>query len=89
MHFDDRTQCYLHRVMYDFEARRGVLVMDEGSCTDMSGAISVFEAIDPEVKRIDTYAADKPDTVYRRHSDRLGGWQAYLPGRPAIRSKAA
>lgn len=77
--YHEEAQCYVQRVTYDFKERRGVLLMGDGSCTDMSGCIRVFERIDPDVQRIDTYAGPVPDTVYRRHSERFGGWRAYPP----------
>ena len=82
--YHEDTQCYVQRVSYDFKERRGILLMGDGSCTDMAGCIRVFERIDPEVQRIDTYAGEVPDTVYRRHSQKFGGWRAYLPAPPHI-----
>ncbi|CAN7202586.1 hypothetical protein LJR030_000524 [Rhizobium sp. LjRoot30] len=79
MYFDERTQCYLHRVHYDFDEQRGILIMGRSSCTDMSGAIRLFEAIDPGVRLIETFAENVPDTIYRKHTERFGGWRAYSP----------
>ena len=78
MAFNELTQCYVKRVVYDFDTRRGILMMEEDSCTDMNGAIKLFQAIDPNVKAIDTFAGTRPDTSYRRHSAKFGGWKAYF-----------
>ncbi|SMQ65946.1 hypothetical protein SAMN06295905_1356 [Devosia lucknowensis] len=66
--FDGRLQCYLRRIAYDFAERRGIIVMGEGSCTDMAGATALFEAIDTLVLAVDTYVGEVPDTAYRRRS---------------------
>lgn len=53
------------------------LDMDEGNCTDMSGAIQVATTLCPSVRQIDTYAAGVADTVYVLGSD--GKWRSYWP----------
>ena len=54
---------------YDFCTREGTLFMPEYCCTDMTGAIRLFVAIDPEVERIFTRSGDVPDTYYVRADD--------------------
>lgn len=66
----DDVQCDVVSLSYDFSARKGVLHLDEGNCTDMSGCIGIFVAIDPDVRRIDTIAGKITDTVYVRRGDR-------------------
>ena len=63
-------------LVYDFTTRTGVLVLPELCCTDMGGAIALFETIDPGVTRIETVAGETPDTTYTR---RGGDWLAALP----------
>jgi hypothetical protein len=46
---------------------------EELCCCDMSGCIIFFEAIDPEVLEIETFAGDERDTAYVR---RRQGWQS-------------
>lgn len=70
------TQCYAERLEYDFVNRAGALHMRDGSCTDMTGAIQLFQAIDANVEAIDTFAGGKPDTLYRKERH---GWEAYRP----------
>jgi hypothetical protein len=41
----------------------------------MSGCIEIFESLDPEVRQIETFSGDEPDTMYAR--DRGGKWRAY------------
>ncbi len=70
--FHTGMQCFVHRVEYDFDARAGLVVLDDG-CTDWTGATNFFLAIDPDVLRIITVQLDgKPDTEYRR--DPNGEW---------------
>ena len=71
--FHNELQCYVRSVSYDFNEKRGVAYLDEGSCTDMSGCIAFFERIDPEVLNIMTVADKKDDTLYTR---RNGEWTA-------------
>src|ERR1700730_3867382 len=42
----------------------------------MTACVATFEALDPEVQHILTYAGDVSDTQYRREGDR---WEAYDP----------
>jgi hypothetical protein len=68
---------------YEFDTRTGVLVMPEGCCTDMSGAIALFRGIDAEVTRIETYGGAVRDTTYARGP--RGKWDARLPATPTHR----
>ncbi len=70
------TQCHVERLHYDFAKRYGHLVMTEGDCTDMTGAIQLFQAIDANVEAIDTLSGEAPDTCYRKID---GKWQAFPP----------
>jgi len=75
--YDDRFQCHVQRLEYNFTTRTGLLVMDDGDCTDMSGCINVFEGMDPEVRLIRTIeACGRPDTTYRKLA---GGRKAFMP----------
>lgn len=71
--FHTELQCFVESIEYDFELRLGSVHIDAGGCTDMSGAITLFERIDPTVIRIETFSDDKQDTVYVR---RESGWVA-------------
>ena len=53
--------CEVDRLEYDFNKRIGRLFMPKDNCCDMSGCVAMFERIDPHVKRIETFAAGKPD----------------------------
>ena len=70
--YDDRFQCRVRRLEYDFTTRTGLLVMNDHDCTDMSGCIKVFEGIDPEVKIIrTTQASGRRDTIYLKLANGL------------------
>lgn len=61
---------------YDFTRRAGVLTLVPETCTDMSSAVRLFEAIDPGVALIDTRPAISGfvgGTRYVREGDR---WHA-------------
>jgi hypothetical protein len=55
------------RMSYDWITRTGRLVMGTGCCCDMTGCIELFRGIDPKALRIETFAGNVPDTIYRRH----------------------
>ena len=71
--YHPELQCAVHGLDYDFTTRTGTLHMANGHCCDMSGAIAMFERIDPAVETIRTNAGDVSDTAYRRRGD---GWVA-------------
>lgn len=68
------VQCDVRRLVYDFELLVGALYLPRGDCTDMSGCIRMFEAIDSRVCQIQTYSGEARDTIYDRTS---GEWRAY------------
>ena len=74
--FDAGLMCHLERLEYDTKAKIGALWLADGSCTDMGGAIAVFERIDPGVQAIMTFAGRRRDTAYHRTSD--GSWRAVV-----------
>jgi hypothetical protein len=66
VHRDD-LHTSVERLEYDFRHATGFLYMPKGCCTDMGGCIALFEAIDPKVRVIRTFANDVADTVYSKH----------------------
>jgi hypothetical protein len=64
--WDDRLQCRLISLTYDFRTRTGQVYLFEGDCCDMTGCVTLFEGIDSEVTAVDTFAGDKADAVYRK-----------------------
>ena len=52
--WSNQCGCFVRRLDYDFVLREGVLWMGHGSCTDMSGCIRLFLAIDFDVQFIVT-----------------------------------
>jgi hypothetical protein len=64
MILDNRLGCYVNRLQYDFNTRKGQLFMGPKNCCDASGCIELFKAIDPEVKEIETFEGANADTVY-------------------------
>jgi len=66
-------QCQAQFLGYDFDTRVGRLVLAEGECVDMTGCVSIFERIDPNVRQIQTVAGEELDTVYTRTT---AGWLA-------------
>ena len=67
-------QCCALAVIYNWRIRAGVLVLPEENCTDMAGAIALFERIDPRVSTIVTTSGDDVDTRYEQSG---GEWRAY------------
>lgn len=71
--FREDVQCFVRHLSYDFKAKAGILYLEDGSCTDMSGCIGLFKKIDPNVSTILTIAGRRKDTAYVLADD---GWQA-------------
>ena len=74
--WDERLQCSVVSLAYDFGTHKGRLYLQDGDCCDMEGCLELFEAIDPTVTAITTYSGDQEDTLYRKHGTE---WQAILP----------
>lgn len=68
------VQCHLQKLLYDFNERRGDLMLARRDCTDMTGVIAFFKNIDPEVKSIYTWSKRDMNTSYHRRFD--GTWRA-------------
>lgn len=66
--------CDVASLTYEFNTRTGTLVMGDGDCCDMRGCIAVFQAIDPDVRQINTFSGRKRDTEYSLL--RSGEWKA-------------
>ena len=66
---------------YNFNTRTGRLYMPRGCCTDMTGCIRLFTAIEPNVQVIRTLSGLSWDTSYHRRGDE---WHARLPGKLAM-----
>lgn len=77
IYFHKQLQCCVRRVSYDFESKAGRVDMVDGSCTDYTGCIEFFKALDPDVTLIETFAGgQKPVTRYERVANK---WIANLP----------
>lgn len=63
-------RCEVKGVHCDFERHVGTLMMSPGHCADMDGCISLFQAIDPDILTIRTFAGFVPDAVYVRSKGR-------------------
>lgn len=53
------------RIEYNTATRTGLIRMSPHCCADMTGAIRLFVAIDPQVVLIHTFAGERPDVSYR------------------------
>lgn len=83
--FHDGVQCFVRTLHYDFKKRVGQLILEDGSCTDMSGCTGLFEKIDPNVQAIQTIAGGRKDTSYVvRH----GKWHAVVASDPRPKSRS-
>lgn len=56
----------VRRTLYDHDAKTGLVQLGGFTCTDMTGAIRYFTAIDPDVRRIITINEYGPDVAYVR-----------------------
>ena len=66
--FHHGLMCFVLGLEYDYRTRIGTLRLD--GCCDMSGCLRLFQQIDPEVERIDTFWSGEPDTAYIRKGDK-------------------
>jgi hypothetical protein len=69
MTFDKRLACSINRLQYDFAKHKGELFMMPGNCCDGQACIKLFEAIDSEVKEIQTFEGANVDTLYWRRGE--------------------
>jgi hypothetical protein len=60
----ERIQAEVEAIIYYPRRRRGELWLAEGDCCDMTGAITLFEQIDAEVRTIMTFSGNAGDTCY-------------------------
>lgn len=68
-------QCDVIGLEYDFNLSQGRLSMASGDCCDMQGCVQLFEKIDRNVVRIETWAGRAPDTTYvTTYVKRRGRW---------------
>jgi hypothetical protein len=79
--WNEELKCFVYHIAYIPDGKTGSVRMREGSCTDMSGAIRLFEAIDKEVRIIVTHYGDPevPDTCYFKEGDKWTAERSILP----------
>ena len=82
LRFDDRFQCLVRGVSYNFSRKHGLVYVDYDSCVDMQGCIDFFKSIDPDVESIITVAETDDgvnwnDSGYRL--DAKGSWKWVAP----------
>jgi hypothetical protein len=70
--FDRRFLCYMHKLEYDFDQRRGRLYL--GGYPHGPAVVKLFTAIDREVVRIDTFEGERPDLAHIKED---GEWKTY------------
>ena len=73
--FSETLQCRLVSIVSINETTIRLLLPD-GSVTDMAGVIELAETISLDICRVEVFAGNQIDIVYRRV---LGGWQARTP----------
>jgi hypothetical protein len=64
--WDERLQCHVVSLAYDFSSHTGRLYLVAQGCCDRDGCLELFQAIDPEVRAIQTYSGDQPDMAFRK-----------------------
>lgn len=69
--------CSVVSLGYDYVGGFGRLDMVDGHCCHMPACIRLFETIDPNVKRIQTFSGNRIDTIYIRRGKE---WTAFSPG---------
>ena len=72
----DELKCEVLSVVYDFVTRIGTLHIPFMNCCHMPACVNMFEGIDAEVVRINTFAGGAANTIYIRDDD---GWVARVP----------
>jgi hypothetical protein len=74
---DERLQCEVNSLSYDFNMRRGTVDIADAHSADGDGTLALFTAIDGSVTEILITVAGTANTVYRK---RNGGWETSLLG---------
>jgi hypothetical protein len=75
--FVETLQAFVIRLECDFAHHQGFVFMKDGSCTDMSGCVNLFRAIDPDVRVVFTMSGEQRSTTYEKLPD--GTWRAQDP----------
>jgi hypothetical protein len=75
-HFHHELKCFVEALSYCWQTQTGIVYLDHGGCTDMPGCVTLFQRIDPNVKRIQTVSSSAIDTVYFK---KAGKWEARCP----------
>jgi hypothetical protein len=80
--FRPDLKCFVLAVSYDF-LKHGRLDMPSAECCSMGGCIDLFQKIDADVQRIETFAGGERDTTYIRHAKKgpRTGWHSQLAAR--------
>ncbi len=69
-----QLKCYVSRILVECAQHRATILVPDGSCTDMGGAIDLISSIDPEVNQILTMHGDNLDFIYCKKN---GHWEAF------------
>lgn len=77
------VMCNVSKIVIDVENRYGALYLPEDNFPDMSSTIKHFKSVDDEIRRIETYVAGVPDTVYL-YIPAVDEWQAFPPTVPVF-----
>jgi len=75
--FNHKLSCCVYAMQYLFPEKVGFITFATGECCDMTSCLSLFKAIDPKIRQIQTYSGDKKDTCYLLSEK--GKWFASLP----------
>ena len=67
--------CRIIELRYNFEAHACQLFLPNHNCTDMTGAINLAKAIDPDVIIVETFEGGKAETAYIKLN---GEWESRL-----------
>jgi hypothetical protein len=74
-YWSEELQTFIVSIEYIPLERRGILRMPYCCCCDMVGCIRLFERINDEIEKIETFAGEVRDTVYMRRQG--GEWRAF------------
>lgn len=84
-----RFQCTPLQVRYDYALHRGIVFLQDDDCTDMTGAIAVFQQLDPDVIEIVTKNERGGGTTYICRHGRWSAERRRWYGRRLQRSEAS
>ena len=81
-HFDERVNCYVQDLQYDFHLRAGTLYVSSGTTPHRDGIIQLFTGMDDRVVAIAVLRRLGERVALYRKDKRTGAWSTASEDKP-------